>query len=865
MSPSRGTGLGEEADLLSGHHPEETAASSEEIPAPAEFREPESTLTSSEGRLDSLPNQPEEKRREEEDLEEEDGVEYIDNLREPCSPTPSVSYSSLSAVYVCMCGGGAFSKSQFVKKPEGRPSGEKVVFIHLANPLFSPYSWTKWVPPPRDEDVAQIGRKRIRKAAKREILLCDYDGCGKIFSNRQYLNYNWKMSLQYIKSQKGRNQLLYKGYLHKKERKSGDKILWKCANYPKYPCTGRAHTCHGRVIKYVPHIHPPSNREEETDTCVREAKETTSSQESVPKATVANGDALPGVVTNKKPRIQNNPQQTIQRLRARLNATRQRISDTRAPAALAGTTAEGPPVPSPLTSGLQEPSAKDGDRDSASIPILGTKGEASHLAFTYASQEAGRQRFRSGAASPGETPLAILSQLTGGGRDGFHKVPAPDQETPAQVMELSEIHEETFPQSSEPSCPGRENCLDRQQKNSSGGREVKDIIVGKDLRELDGDAVHLHAELGVQPWCICSDCEKPCQSLTFCDNQESPSKDDLKSVVVTEELYEIFNNNTNSQNSEGKNKEGQNHTGNEEVCVLLRNPVLQDSELAEHGCTDDVEKVESLTLVNNNNNSISGGEGPGFVIPPEESQQIWKEGISQSHGQDTLHDPVCIVPVLTSPQLSGTEELTCGNQNILVSHGGNSSGDNAEPKELLLLGNSMEEPGREILHPCTEPVLKPQCTCANCGSQWESSEHTGCQKSVHGEDLYLCPKCERQFTQNSDSVTQHCCSGSEGNSVSLSTPIKRRKRIKKGNYFKGRSKHMKCIFGARQRICPRRKIWKFWRGWSFYRSSGCRPLELGKAPREHNMLKPVARILSHCLRLQRQPKCPLNLLQILKP
>lgn len=27
-----------------------------------------------------------------------------------------------------------------------------------------------------------------RKAAKREILLCDYDGCGKIFSNRQYLN-----------------------------------------------------------------------------------------------------------------------------------------------------------------------------------------------------------------------------------------------------------------------------------------------------------------------------------------------------------------------------------------------------------------------------------------------------------------------------------------------------------------------------------------------------------------------------------------------------------------------------------------------------------------------------------------------------
>ncbi|XP_061876231.1 zinc finger protein 692 [Colius striatus] len=45
---------------------------------------------------------------------------------------------------------------------------------------------------PRDEDTAQIGPKRIRKAAKREILLCDFEGCGKIFSNRQYLNHHKK-------------------------------------------------------------------------------------------------------------------------------------------------------------------------------------------------------------------------------------------------------------------------------------------------------------------------------------------------------------------------------------------------------------------------------------------------------------------------------------------------------------------------------------------------------------------------------------------------------------------------------------------------------------------------------------------------
>ncbi|XP_027696212.1 zinc finger protein 692 isoform X4 [Vombatus ursinus] len=47
-------------------------------------------------------------------------------------------------------------------------------------------------PMPLDEDIAQIGPKRIRKAAKRELLPCDFPGCGKIFSNRQYLNHHKK-------------------------------------------------------------------------------------------------------------------------------------------------------------------------------------------------------------------------------------------------------------------------------------------------------------------------------------------------------------------------------------------------------------------------------------------------------------------------------------------------------------------------------------------------------------------------------------------------------------------------------------------------------------------------------------------------
>ncbi|ELW66835.1 Zinc finger protein 692 [Tupaia chinensis] len=43
-----------------------------------------------------------------------------------------------------------------------------------------------------DEDTAQIGPKRIRKAAKKELMPCDFPGCGRIFSNRQYLNHHRK-------------------------------------------------------------------------------------------------------------------------------------------------------------------------------------------------------------------------------------------------------------------------------------------------------------------------------------------------------------------------------------------------------------------------------------------------------------------------------------------------------------------------------------------------------------------------------------------------------------------------------------------------------------------------------------------------
>ncbi|KAL4634753.1 zinc finger protein 692-like [Arapaima gigas] len=43
-----------------------------------------------------------------------------------------------------------------------------------------------------DDDAAQISGKRKRKATPRDILPCEFDGCGKIFSTRQYLNHHMK-------------------------------------------------------------------------------------------------------------------------------------------------------------------------------------------------------------------------------------------------------------------------------------------------------------------------------------------------------------------------------------------------------------------------------------------------------------------------------------------------------------------------------------------------------------------------------------------------------------------------------------------------------------------------------------------------
>ncbi|XP_026538774.1 uncharacterized protein LOC113422199 [Notechis scutatus] len=218
------------------------------------------------------------------------------------------------------------------------------------------------------------------------------------------------MSLQYIKDDKGKDQLFYKGYLYKKVRASGNKTFWKCAEYRKYCCTGRAHTSHDQVIKSLPHLHPPTRMPTEPDQVPYGMKKITMGPESIPKMNTASCNALSEVRTKKW--CTNHPSQTIQRLRACLKATRQPSPNLREPVTAFETTVKEPIIPSAFTApGFQEFADSSIDRTSMPNPAFCKEKHALNSPSIQANREAGRQRFRLSTLLPGESLQEILSRL----------------------------------------------------------------------------------------------------------------------------------------------------------------------------------------------------------------------------------------------------------------------------------------------------------------------------------------------------------------------------------------------------------------------------------------------------------------------
>lgn len=215
------------------------------------------------------------------------------------------------------------------------------------------------------------------------------------------------MSLQYIKDDKGKDQLLYKGYLYKKVRASGNKTFWKCAEYRKYCCTGRAHTSHNQVIKSLPHLHPPTRVSTEAEQVPHGMKKITTGPESIPKMNTASCNALSDVRTKKW--CTNHPSQTIQRLRACLKATRQPSPNLREPITAVETTIKEPVTPS---AGFHEFTDSFTDRTYMPHPALCKEKHTLNSPSIQANREAGRQQFRLFTLLPGETLQEILSRLS---------------------------------------------------------------------------------------------------------------------------------------------------------------------------------------------------------------------------------------------------------------------------------------------------------------------------------------------------------------------------------------------------------------------------------------------------------------------
>ncbi|OXB74436.1 UNVERIFIED_CONTAM: hypothetical protein H355_002501 [Colinus virginianus] len=192
---------------------------------------------------------PREEEEEEEDFAEEDDLAYTDDLRDenylPSQDSDAEPQRRQSQPH---------TRKKPVKE-EQTPNEQNPMDSSSAQEKGGGVSCQQPTRP-CDEDVAQIGPKRIRKAAKREILLCDFEGCGKIFSNRQYLNHHKKYQHVHQKTFTCSEPSCGKSFNFKKHLKEHEKLH----SGEQCPQTG----LHLRVLRpLLPHQqqpdHPPAH------------------------------------------------------------------------------------------------------------------------------------------------------------------------------------------------------------------------------------------------------------------------------------------------------------------------------------------------------------------------------------------------------------------------------------------------------------------------------------------------------------------------------------------------------------------------------------------------------------------------------
>ncbi|XP_078525936.1 lysine-specific demethylase 4B isoform X2 [Lissotriton helveticus] len=89
---------------------------------------------------------------------------------------------------------------------------------------------------------------------KREIEADDDDDC---CLDTEIFEGNLNTTVDYLITPRGNRQLVLDGYLFQRERQIGLKAIWKCTEYFRIDCRGRANTVEDEVTLRTPHNHKP--------------------------------------------------------------------------------------------------------------------------------------------------------------------------------------------------------------------------------------------------------------------------------------------------------------------------------------------------------------------------------------------------------------------------------------------------------------------------------------------------------------------------------------------------------------------------------------------------------------------------------
>ncbi|XP_054834035.1 zinc finger protein 483-like isoform X2 [Eublepharis macularius] len=547
------------------------------------------------------------------------------------------------------------------------------------------------------------------------------------------------MSLKYVKSKQGRDQLSYKGYLYTKERVFGNKTVWKCAIYHRDRCPGRAHTCDNRVIKYLPHHHPPSKTAGEDKIMECHAKATTSSSPQLTRKVVpSNSDGLLEAVPTKKLCIQN-VKQTFQRLKARLNATRQGTCDSQTPSATVTK-----PIPEESSSlslmlpDLHGSSERVTGGSSMDIPRFCEKPQTSHSTLLQASQEAGRQRFRSGTVPPGSNPQEILSWISEAARQWLcplehNKDQIVDTVILEQFLAVLPVDMQAWVRAREPSSSTEAVQLAEiylgDQELARAGQEL-----GKDLVTFEDIAVHFSEE----EWALLDQGEKTLywnvmhqnyDNVAWLSGTESKREEDPWQQT-SEPVVELLKK-SNKEDSWGSEED------------LIRGNHLERKPKSSAGEEDDIPFISNLKEITRDaergletrcaycgKRDVSSEEDAKYAVLSEEIQETSEKKISQNPEENLIKEDE-----------KGIERQQSNNPRI-------------EEKLILFRNNSMDhqDSGLGWETPCMginsgnqeESLILPHDQSIYIGDDFECVALTGGLLLISEEEISQSPEVDSQ-------------------------------------------------------------------------------------------------------------------------